>query len=132
MATRRVEIGPAGEVVRAQVAALRKDHLGLTLRDLSERMTAVGWPMAHNTISEIERGARRVDVDDLCALAGALGVSPGYLLGADMPPHSEAIDLIMKRLNDTMAELPRRLEEATRREGDRISAARKENDHGDD
>ncbi|WP_253861457.1 helix-turn-helix domain-containing protein [Mycobacterium asiaticum] len=54
--------------------------LGLTLRDLSDRMEQVVRPMGHNTISEIERGARRVDVDDLIALAAALGVSPATLL----------------------------------------------------
>lgn len=36
--------------------------------------------MAHNTVSEIERGARRVDVDDLMALAAALNVSTATLL----------------------------------------------------
>ena len=35
---------------------------------------------AHNTVSEIERGARRVDVDDLMALAAALDVFPATLL----------------------------------------------------
>jgi Helix-turn-helix len=39
--------------------------------------------MAHNTVSEIERGARRVDVDDLMALAAALNVSPATLLMPD-------------------------------------------------
>jgi transcriptional regulator with XRE-family HTH domain len=41
--------------------------------------------MAHNTISEIERGARRVDVDDLVTLAKALGVSTSHLLGEVEP-----------------------------------------------
>ncbi|TYQ02036.1 UNVERIFIED_ORG: hypothetical protein L601_000800000500 [Gordonia westfalica J30] len=40
--------------------------------------------MAHNTISEIERGARRVDVDDLVALSAALAVSPITLLSPQL------------------------------------------------
>lgn len=52
----------------------------MTLRDLSDHMGRVVHPMAHNTISEIERGARRVDVDDLMALAEGLNVSPIALL----------------------------------------------------
>lgn len=39
--------------------------------------------MAHNTINEIENGARRVDVDDLVALATVLDVMPADLLGAN-------------------------------------------------
>lgn len=84
MATRRVELGPTGQTVRATVAAARKRR-GLTLRDLAEKMQAGGRPMAHNTISEIERGARRVDVDDLVTLAKALGVSTSHLLGEVEP-----------------------------------------------
>ncbi|NKS20853.1 helix-turn-helix domain-containing protein [Rhodococcus hoagii] len=79
MATRRVEIGPTGETVRTNIAKARKDQ-HLTLRDLAERLAANGRPLAHNTLSEIERGARRVDVDDLFAIAVALDVSPSVLL----------------------------------------------------
>jgi transcriptional regulator with XRE-family HTH domain len=84
MATRRVEIGATGEAVRVNVASVRKQR-GLTLRDVSDRLAQIGHPMAHNTVSEIERGARRVDVDDLTALAVALGVSPISLLLPGMP-----------------------------------------------
>jgi transcriptional regulator with XRE-family HTH domain len=79
MPTRRVEVSLTGATVRANIKRLRKTQ-GLTLRDLSDRMDGVVRPMGHNTISEIERGARRVDVDDLIALAAALGVSPATLL----------------------------------------------------
>lgn len=79
MATRRVELGTTGETVRANISRLRRDR-GLTLRDLADRMAETGRPLAHNSISEIERGARRVDVDDLVALALALEVSPLAIL----------------------------------------------------
>ncbi len=61
----------------------------MTLRDLSARLEELGRPLSHATISEIERGARRVDVDDLTTLAAALGVSPASLL---MPPSTMPFD----------------------------------------
>jgi transcriptional regulator with XRE-family HTH domain len=97
MATRRVEIGPTGETVRANVKMVREDQK-LTLRDLSEKMSETGHPMAHNTISEIERGARRVDVDDLTALAKALKVPTSYLLGQEGGLSFEDVDDLLKHL----------------------------------
>lgn len=79
MPKRQVEIGPTGETVRTNVKRLRRRQ-ELTLRDLSDRMERADRPMGHSTISEIERGARRVDADDLMALAVALEVSPATLL----------------------------------------------------
>lgn len=79
MATRRVELGPIGHAVRENLARLRADQ-GLTLRALADLLGPTGRPLSHNAISEIERGARRVDVDDLVALALALQVSPLALL----------------------------------------------------
>jgi transcriptional regulator with XRE-family HTH domain len=99
MATRRVGIGPIGEKVRANVAAVRKRR-GLVLRDLSEKMTEIGHPMAHNTINEIERGARRVDVDDLVALAVALDVSPTELLGITDPATTALLHDLLQFVQD--------------------------------
>lgn len=76
---KRVTIGPTGETVRANIAAIRKER-GLTLRGLSELMADLGWPMSNSSLSQIEKGSRRVDVDDLMALAAALDVSPNTLL----------------------------------------------------
>ncbi|TSE00673.1 helix-turn-helix transcriptional regulator [Skermania sp. ID1734] len=78
MATRKVETDATGEAVRANIKRLRKDRW--TLRELSERMERVGRPMSHTSLSQIETGARRADVDDLMALAVALDVSPTTLL----------------------------------------------------
>lgn len=66
------------------VKALRKERR-LSLRELSDRMPEDA-PMAHATLSEIERGVRKVTVDDLTALAYALGVSPvTFLLPVERP-----------------------------------------------
>ncbi|WHM36612.1 helix-turn-helix transcriptional regulator [Streptomyces sp. BPTC-684] len=53
---------------------------GVSQRQLAERVTALGRPMTFTMLSRIERRQRRCDVDDLVAIATALGVSPLDLL----------------------------------------------------
>ncbi|UZF45366.1 helix-turn-helix domain-containing protein [Rhodococcus rhodochrous] len=65
--------------MRTNIARIR-DEQRLTLRQLSERLAGTDRPLAYNTLSEIERGARRCDVDDLIAIAVALDVGPLALL----------------------------------------------------
>jgi transcriptional regulator with XRE-family HTH domain len=79
MATEKIERGPTSERVARNVAELRAAR-GLTLRDLSVRLEEVGRPILPSGLHKIERGARRVDVDDLVALALALDVTPTRLL----------------------------------------------------
>lgn len=101
MATRRVQLGTVGHTVRTEIAAARKKRR-LTLRDLSERMTEIGWPISYNTLSEIERGARRVDVDDLSKLAEALETPVLILLGVPMeaePISDEAAQIMELVMN---------------------------------
>ena len=74
------------------------------LRDVSGRLAAAGRPMAHNTVSEIERGARRVDVDDLMALAAALDVSPIALL-SDSPTFTADLSAVVSDLVGRVNEL---------------------------
>jgi transcriptional regulator with XRE-family HTH domain len=50
------------------------------LSELSHRMGKAGRPILPSGLSKIEQGDRSVDVDDLMALAVALGVSPNRLL----------------------------------------------------
>ncbi|MFI1237525.1 helix-turn-helix domain-containing protein [Nocardia salmonicida] len=90
MAKRRVEIGPTGTTVRENVARIRKRQ-GLTLQNVSDRLGELGKPLSPNAISEIERAARRVDVDDLMALSIALDVTPVALL---MPEAALSEDVV--------------------------------------
>lgn len=76
------QVGPMGDRVRMNVAELRKAR-GLTTYQLAKRLAVAGRPIPQSGVSRIESGARRVDVDDLAALAVALGVSPNALL---LPP----------------------------------------------
>jgi transcriptional regulator with XRE-family HTH domain len=88
MAARSIELGPTGRIVATNVARFRGVR-GLRLAGLSERMTAVGRPMSVTTLSAIENGDRRADVDDLVALSAALSVSPAAML---MPPVTDPYD----------------------------------------
>ena len=53
-----------------------RDARRLTYRELADRLAAIGRPIPTLGLSRIEKGTRRVDADDLVALAIALGVNP--------------------------------------------------------
>lgn len=72
-------LGPTGEQVRANVVRIREAR-GMTKKQLADRTQELGRPIPPLGISRIEAGARRVDADDLVALAVALQVSPVALL----------------------------------------------------
>ena len=88
MATRKIEIGPTGERVAANVKELRLARR-MKLDDLSQRLGELGRLIPKSGLSKIESGERRVDVDDLTALAIALEVNPNRLLLVD---HAEVDD----------------------------------------
>ncbi|MFI6700308.1 helix-turn-helix domain-containing protein [Streptomyces sp. NPDC050509] len=88
MAARTLEIGPAGRHVAQVVARLRAAR-GWDQRELAVRLGAVGRPVSRSMLGKIESAARRIDVDDLEALALALEVSVSALLPAE-PDRSPA------------------------------------------
>lgn len=69
------KLGAAGREVAARVRQVRELRR-LSVRELSERLERVGRPILPSGVTKIEQGARRVDVDDLVALANALEVLP--------------------------------------------------------
>lgn len=73
------EIGPAGSYLGEAVARLRGDR-GWDQRALVDRLAAEGCPMSQQILSRVESGGRRVDADELVALAAALGVAVPALL----------------------------------------------------
>ncbi|TQS29191.1 helix-turn-helix transcriptional regulator [Microbispora sp. KK1-11] len=79
MASRPVDIGKIGEHVAEAIARLRRGR-GWDQGQLADRVTEAGRVMSASVLSKIESGARRVDVDDLVAIATALEVTPALLL----------------------------------------------------
>lgn len=75
MPVRRVALGPTGELVKANIRECRVKR-NLTQAELAEK---AGLPS--QSITEIENGARRVNVDDLVAISSALRVSNARLIG---------------------------------------------------
>jgi transcriptional regulator with XRE-family HTH domain len=78
----KTESGLASHYV-ARAVRCRREKLGLSYAQLSRLLTKWGRDIPTLGLSRIESSERRVDVDDLIALALALDVSPVTLL---MPP----------------------------------------------
>lgn len=76
--TRNVnQISATGKQVAANVARLRG---GMQYKELSEKLAEVGRPITPMGLKRLESGERKVDVDDLMALAIVFDVSPLTLL----------------------------------------------------
>lgn len=73
---------PVAERVAVNVATLRESRR-LSVRGLSARLGELGRPILPSGVTKIEQCRRRVDADDLVALALALDVTPNRLL---LPP----------------------------------------------
>ena len=76
---RAVEVGATGRNVAENLLRLRKIR-GLSTRRLSARLGEIGRPIPASGITRMELSERRVDVDDLVALAVALDVEPTQLM----------------------------------------------------
>ncbi|WP_431980075.1 helix-turn-helix domain-containing protein [Streptomyces qinglanensis] len=92
MAKRPLAIGPAG-IRTAQLIERLRDERDLSQRALAARLAHLHRPLPHTALSRIERTRRRCDVDDLVAIAEALGVSPMALL----QPISSGADRVIAR-----------------------------------
>lgn len=92
-------LGPIGEAVRANIKSIREAQ-GLSQAELSANMADLGRPIPPLGIHRIEAGTRRVDVDDLVALAVALTTTPATLL---MPNIASVQPEEQVRLNEVSA-----------------------------
>lgn len=79
-------LGPTGNTVASNVRRLRKKH-GLEYTQLADRLAELKRPIPTLGLRRIEAGDRRVDADDLVALAVALDTNPNALL---LPPSENA------------------------------------------
>lgn len=87
MAGKKTDIGPTAETLSKNLSRLREAK-GLTYTQVSRRLAEGGRSISPLAVRRIEDGERRVDVDDLLALAIALDASPTYFL----MPVTEASD----------------------------------------
>lgn len=71
-----------GPTARRLADSLRRIRNGqrITTAELSRRLAALGQPIPDTGITKTEQATRRVDADDLVALALALGITPNTLL----------------------------------------------------
>jgi len=72
-------LGHAGNNVRRNLQALRQVQR-MTYVELSQRLASTGRPIPVLGLRRIESGTRRVDADDLVALAAVFGTTPALLL----------------------------------------------------
>jgi transcriptional regulator with XRE-family HTH domain len=79
MVGQKKEVGATGEAVARNVKRLR-EAANLTYTEVSKALAGVDRPMSPLAVRRIEEMERRVDVDDLLALAIVLGVTPISLL----------------------------------------------------
>lgn len=75
-------LGPVGETLRRNLKRIREEKR-LTYVELSDLLAGLGRPIPVLGLRRIERGERRVDVDDLTALALVLNVGWNKLLLPD-------------------------------------------------
>ncbi|MFH9589169.1 helix-turn-helix domain-containing protein [Streptomyces luteogriseus] len=81
----KTPMGPVGEALMHNIKRIREGQR-LTFVKLSEELTEIGRPIPILGLRRIERGERRVDAEELLALAYVLGVQPVDLL---VPPELE-------------------------------------------
>jgi transcriptional regulator with XRE-family HTH domain len=79
MAGKKSDLGPTGINLSHTVRRLREER-GYTFNELAQRLADIGRGIPVVGLRRIEDGTRRVDADDLMALAVALGISPITLL----------------------------------------------------
>ena len=83
MASKKIKLGNTGEAVRENVKR-RREAENLSYAELSRRLEEIGNPIPPLGLRRIESGERKVDVDDLAALASILRTTPPYLLMPDV------------------------------------------------
>ncbi|MBP2435821.1 helix-turn-helix domain-containing protein [Microbacterium amylolyticum] len=82
MENKRLRGNPAGLTNNYVAHNVRnaRQSIGMDLRTLSQKLTEAGRKLSVSGVSKVELGDRRVDVDDLTAIAYALGTTPAALL----------------------------------------------------
>jgi transcriptional regulator with XRE-family HTH domain len=93
-----VPLGAAGDVLRYRLL-FRRASVHRRFSGLSRELAALGHRISPAALSHIEQGYRRVSIEEVVALASALGVEPGTLLLTSSPV-ADAVEMA------TLAETP--------------------------
>lgn len=91
--SKEIKLGPVGKRVAMNLRDIRNQRGRVSVYDLAKQLEEAGWPIQPSGLTRIERRERRVDVDDLVALAVALGVNPSALLLPRRIDDGEEIEL---------------------------------------
>lgn len=85
-------LGPTGRTVASNIERLRTDQ-NLTFAALADRLTEMGRPIPPLGLRKIVAQTRRVDADDLVALAVALGTTPIGLLNPNRDDQNAEVEV---------------------------------------
>jgi transcriptional regulator with XRE-family HTH domain len=99
VAKKRNPLAATGQTVRTNIRRLREAR-SFGYAELARRLKATGRSIPELGLRRIEEGERRVDVDDLMALAAALEVSPSALL---MPSTTAGDETVATAVGDVAA-----------------------------
>ena len=89
----KIKAGDLGSQVADTIRHIREKRR-LPYTELSERLTQLGRPIPVLGLRRIEKGERRVDVDELAALAEALEVPAVLLLFPIGQPGAEQVEIL--------------------------------------
>lgn len=86
MAGKKNELGPIGEAAAENIKRLREE-MRMSYAEMSRHLEELGRAIPPLGLRRIEEGERRIDADDLVALAIVLQVSPLAILLPDADSH---------------------------------------------
>lgn len=89
MSSNKPAAGPVGIGVGEKIRTVRRERK-LTLEALSDRIAELGRTLDISALARMEKGQRRIDVDDLMVLADALEIPPSQLLATDPTAPTDA------------------------------------------
>lgn len=93
----------------------RRTRLRMSLQEVSIELDGIGHTLGTPALSKLENGHRRIDVDDLTALARVLGTTVADLTGvSDLEPPAPGVAALgdiarqLRQLNAAVQELLRK------------------------
>jgi transcriptional regulator with XRE-family HTH domain len=87
---RGYDLGPTGQTVAANLRRLRG---AVPLRSVENRLEKIGRRITASALQKIEAGKRRVDADELTALAFVLRTTPNNLLLPDTAEQGRMVEV---------------------------------------